>query len=143
MNNVVLIGNLTRDPETRAFDGDSSMCKFSVAVRRDFSNKDGEREADFFDVVAWRGLGENVSRYCRKGSKVGVRGRLRNRSYTDKDGNRRTAIEIVADDVEFLDSRSASSNTGDGDNGDRGERRSRSYKPTSAPLDVNADDLPF
>jgi single-strand DNA-binding protein len=102
MNKVILIGNLTRDPETTKTPNDVSICKFSIAVNRDYSDNEGNRETDYFNIVVWRGKAENCGKYLKKGSKVGVVGRLQNRSYEDNEGTKRTITEIVADDVEFL-----------------------------------------
>lgn len=102
MNNVMMIGNLTRDPDKRMTGGGVSVCTFSIAVQRRVANADGEREADFFNVVAWRGLADSCGKYLTKGKKVGVHGALQNRTYDDKDGNKRYITEIIAEEVEFL-----------------------------------------
>lgn len=104
MNKVILIGNLARDPEARATANGVSFCQFSVAVPRTYSGNDGKKEVDFLPVVAWRSLSDNVSKYCRKGSKVAVVGQLTMRSYEDKNGNKRTVYEVLAESVEFLSS---------------------------------------
>ena len=101
MNKVILIGNLTRDPEYNTTSGGTAVCRFSIAVSREFTNADGERETDFFNVTAWRGLAENCARYLTKGNKVCVFGSLRNNT-VEKDGTRRTFTEIIANEVEFL-----------------------------------------
>ncbi|MDR1917631.1 MAG: single-stranded DNA-binding protein [Christensenellaceae bacterium] len=104
MNKVILIGNLTKDPELNTVGTDGiSVCRFSIAVNRRFTAKDGNREVDFFNITAWRGLGENCAKFIKKGSKVGVSGEIRFRNYEDKDGNKRIATDIIADEVEFLD----------------------------------------
>jgi single-strand DNA-binding protein len=102
MNKVIEIGNLTRDPELATTTSGTSVCKMSIAVNRNFTNADGEREADFFNVVAWRTLAENCAKFLSKGKKIAVCGRLQSRSYDDDEGNRRYVTEIVAEDVEFL-----------------------------------------
>lgn len=102
MNKVTLIGNLTRDPELSETGSGVAFCRFSVAVTRRFANADGERETDFFNVTAWRGQAENCAKYLKKGNKVAIVGSLQNRSYEDKEGNKRTVTDIVAEDVEFL-----------------------------------------
>jgi len=102
MNKVILIGNLTRDPELTNVGSDGiSVCRFAIAVNRR-AKKDGTREADFFNISAWRGLGENCAKFLTKGQKVGVTGEIQIRNYDDKDGNKRTAVDIIADEVEFL-----------------------------------------
>ena len=108
MNKVFLIGNLTRDPELTETQSGVKICRFSIAVSRSFTGADGERQTDFFNCVAWRGLAENVARYCRKGNKVAVSGSIETRNYEDSQGIKRTATDIVASDVEFLTPRSGS-----------------------------------
>lgn len=140
MNRVELTGNLVRDPEMKAFDGNVKLCKFTIAVSRNYRNANGERESDFFNIITWRGLAETVNRICHKGDTVGVTGKLTNREYEDKNGNKRTVTEIVAEDVEFLNMRSAKKNGGNkGDDYESYE----GYNPRTAPVEVSADELPF
>ena len=144
MNKCIFIGNLTRDPELQTTGSGISLCRFSIAVNRNYSNSNGEREADFINIVTWRGLAENCGKYLSKGRKVCVVGQLQTRPYDDKDGNKRYATEIVAEDVEFINS---------GANGGDGAERSGGYTPRqSAPEKtkkvselepVDTDDLPF
>ena len=117
MNKCIFIGNLTRDPEFQTTGSGVSLCRFSIAVNRNYSNSNGEREADFINIVTWRGLAENCNKYLTKGRKVCVVGQLQTRTYDDKDGNKRYATEIVAEDVEFI-------NAGGGNNGGDGAERS-------------------
>lgn len=102
MNRVVIVGNLTRDPELKKTKTDISVCTFTVAANRR-PKDDGTREADFLNVVVWRGQAESCYRYLKKGRRVAVSGSIRTRSY-DKDGDKRTVWEIEADEVEFLSS---------------------------------------
>lgn len=102
MNKVILTGNLTRDPELREIADGSSVLKFDIAVNRGFKDADGNYITDFFNVSVWGDKGVNCGRYLFKGSKVGVVGRLQNRTYKDKEGNNRTVTEVIAEDVEFL-----------------------------------------
>lgn len=102
MNKAFLTGNLTKDPELRQTQNSVNCCTFTIAVNRRFTNADGKHEADFLNIVTWRGLAETCSRYLKKGRKVSVTGAIQTRSYDDKDGKRRTVTEIVADEVEFL-----------------------------------------
>ena len=105
LNHIVIMGRLTRDPELRRTGSGVAVTSFSVAVDRDFSNKEsGERETDFIDCVAWRSTGEFVAKYFQKGSMAVVSGRLQMRSWTDKEGNKRRSAEVVADNVYFGDS---------------------------------------
>lgn len=99
MNKVILIGNLTRDPELSETNSGIAVCRFGLAVNRQHSSSDGERETDFFQVTAWRGTGENVARYCKKGHKVAVVGSIQMRNYEDREGVKRTAVDIVAPTV--------------------------------------------
>ena len=102
MNKVFLIGNLTRDPELTETASGVALCRFSIAVNRNYGGSDGERKTDFFNVVAWRGLGETVARFAKKGNKVAVSGSIELRNYEDSQGIKRTGVDIVAQDVEFL-----------------------------------------
>ena len=112
MNKVFLIGNLTRDPELTETNGGIKICRFAIAVNRNYSGSDGERKTDFFNCVAWRNLAETVARYTKKGIKVAVSGSIELRNYEDSQGVKRTGVDIVAQDVEFLTPR--------GNNGDDG-----------------------
>ena len=105
MNKCIFIGNLTRDPEIQTTNSGLSVCRFSIAVNRTSRNANGERETDFINIVTWRGLADNCGKYLSKGSKVCVVGSLQNRSYEDKDGNKRYTTDIIAEDVEFISSR--------------------------------------
>ena len=108
MNKVFLIGNLTRDPEMRTTQSGVSVCSFTIAVNRRFGAKAGEEaQADFFNVTAWRGLADTVARYVKKGSKVAVSGSIQIRNYEDNQGQRRTAVDVIAQDVDFLTTRQA------------------------------------
>ena len=102
MNKVFLIGNLTRDPEMGTTQSGVNVCRFAIAVSRDYANSDGSRETDFFNITVWRSRAEVCGKYLRKGSKVAVVGSLQNRSYDDKDGIKRQVTEVIASDVEFL-----------------------------------------
>ena len=111
MNKVFLIGRLTRDPELRYTGDNIPVATFSIAVNRDFQNKQGEREADFFNIIVWRAQAENVKKYLAQGSQVAIDGRLQTRSYEDNNGQKRNVTEVVANNVEFLGSKNSSSNT--------------------------------
>ena len=106
LNHIVLMGRLTRDPELRYTCSNVPVASFSIAVDRDFGRgENGEKQTDFINVSAWRQTGEFVSKYFTKGSMIVVSGRLQIRDYTDRDGNRRTAAEVVADNVYFGESK--------------------------------------
>ena len=102
MNKVILIGRLTADPTEKITSMGDKRCCFTIAVNRNYYCSDGERKTDFFNVTAWGGLGETVSRYVKKGSKVAVSGLIEMRSYEDRHGVKRTAVDIIAQAVEFL-----------------------------------------
>ena len=103
VNNVVLVGRLTRSPELRYTENKIARASFTLAVDRPFTNQNGEREADFVPIVVWRGLAETCAKHLQKGRLVAVEGRLQTRRWEDKEGNRRLAVEVVAERVKFLD----------------------------------------
>ncbi len=113
MNKVLLIGRLTTKPELRYTGSNLPYTRFSVAVNRNFTNSQGQREADFINVIAWRKQAENICNYLDKGSKVSVEGRIQTGSFDDKDGNKKYTTDVVADNVEFLDSKSQGQNKSD------------------------------
>ena len=152
MNKVYLIGNLTRDPEMRSTSTGIPVCNFSIAVNRRFKNaQTGQQETDFFNIVAWRQLAELCSRYLVKGRKVAVFGSIQTRSYEAQDGSKRTAFDIVADEVEFLSSsQSAGASAGDyhAAPSPAPAAAPRAQAPAFAPADagftqVDDDELPF
>lgn len=105
LNKIVLMGRLVRDPELRSTPSGVAVANFTMAVDRDFKNKDtGEKETDFINIQAWRGTAEFVSKYFTKGRMAIVEGRLQMRNYTDKEDNKRTVAEVVAESVYFGDS---------------------------------------
>ena len=106
LNHIVIMGRLARDPELRRTGSGIAVTSFTLAVDRDFAPKDGsERETDWIDCVAWRQTGEFVSKYFTKGRMAVVSGRLQIRNWTDKDGNKRSSAEVVAENVYFGDSK--------------------------------------
>lgn len=113
LNNIVIMGRLTRDPELRRTSSGIAVASFTLAVDRDFSGKDsGEKETDFIDCVAWRHTGEFVSKYFTKGRMAVVSGRLQIRPWTDKEGNKRRSAEVIAESVYFGDSKKESDGSG-------------------------------
>ena len=102
MNKVFLIGNLTRDPELSETNTGVSVCRFGIAVNMRRAAGDGEPQVDFFNITAWRSLAETVNRFLKKGNKVAVTGSIQVRNYEDNSGQKRTFVDIIADDVEFL-----------------------------------------
>lgn len=104
LNRIVLMGRLTHDPELRRTQSDTPVCSFSLAVDRDYK-RDGEKETDFIDIVAWRSTADFVSKYFTKGRMAVVEGRLQIRDWTDKEGGKRRSAEVIADNVYFGDSK--------------------------------------
>lgn len=113
MNRVMLIGRLTANPELRYTASNVPFARFSLAVNRTFSNGNGERQTDFLNIIVWRKQAENVCNYLNKGSLVSVEGRIQTGSYDDKDGNKRYTTDIVADSVQFLESKGQSNGSND------------------------------
>ena len=107
MNKIILIGNLTRDPDANSTQGGVNFTRFNIAVNRTFTNANGERVADYFDVICWRMLADRCAKYLFKGSKVCVIGSVQRKQYEDRDGIKRTSFDVVADEVEFLTPKSA------------------------------------
>lgn len=108
MNKAFLIGRLTRDPELRYSSSNAAIVNFSIAIDRQYTNQQGQRETDFINIVAFQKQAENIKKYVSKGSLVAVDGRIQTRNYEDKDGKRVYVTEVVADRVQFLDSRNSS-----------------------------------
>lgn len=111
LNRVILIGRLTRSPEMRYVNDGVAVARFTLAVDRPYTNSNGEREADFIDIVAWRKLAEHCTRYLQKGQLAAVEGRIEVQSYEDRDGNRRRVWRVVAENVKFLDRRRSEAET--------------------------------
>ena len=139
MNKLIIIGNLTRDPELRTTSTGVQVCSFTVAVNRRRSSQDGQPEADFFRVTAWRQLGELCAKYLSKGRKVSVVGSVSVSTYTGNDGQTRASLEVTADDIEFLTPRSEA--------GESVPQYSAPAPRASAPqggyVQVDEEELPF
>ena len=129
LNHIDLMGRLVRNPELRYTQSQLPVVSFRIAVDRDFGGRDGsERQADFIDIVAWRNTAEFVSKYFTKGSMAVISGRLQMREWTDRDGNKRTSAEVVADNVYFGDSKRSREENGGAPRGDSyGNRGGDSY----------------
>ena len=108
MNKVIIIGRLTKDVELLETQGGTPLARLSIAVNRSYKNSDGEREADFFNVTVWGNQAENCRKYLEKGRQVAIQGELRNDTYTDKNGDKRTSTTINAQEVEFIGSAATS-----------------------------------
>lgn len=146
LNKIILMGRLTRDPELRRTQNGTAVTSFSIAVDRDFKNKDtGEKSTDFIDIVAWRQSAEFVCDYFSKGRMAVVEGRLQTRDWTDKDGGKRRSAEVVADNVYFGDSNKDGGNRSGG--GSYGGSYDNSYQQPSGDFseipDDDAGELPF
>ena len=102
MQKLIAIGNLTKDPALFSTKSGIKVARFGIAIGRNFKDESGNRITDFFDVIAWKALGENCVKYLKKGNKVAVVGEVQRRSYKDEKGNTREAIEIIAEQVDFL-----------------------------------------
>ncbi len=133
-NQVILMGNLTRDPEVRTTPSGQSVCSFSLALNRTWKDQSGQQQeaVDYIDVVAWGQLGERVGQYLQKGRRCLVTGRLQQRAW-EQDGQKRSKVEVLANDVTFLDSRSE----GEGGQGGGYSAPSRSSAPANKPAAKN------
>lgn len=162
INRVVLVGRLTRDPELKYTPNGVAVANFTVAVNRPFSNQQGQRDADFISMVVWRKAAENVAKFISKGSLVGIDGRLQTRSYDNNEGKRVYITEVVADSVQFLETKgdrgasggptrdyqssSQPSSQGSQDNQRRGQQDQFDNDPfrnDGTPIDIDDSDLPF
>ena len=135
MNRVMLIGRLTAKPELRYTGSNVPYSRFSIAVNRTFSNNQGQRETDFINIVVWRKQAENVCNFLDKGSLVAVEGRLQTGNYDDKDGNKRYTMDVVGDNVQFLESKGQAQNRASSMDNSYGYEPQSSY-PT---MDVQSD----
>lgn len=131
INNVVLVGRMTRDAELRYTPSNQAVATFTLAVNRNFKNQDGEREADFINVVIWRQQAENLANWAKKGALIGVTGRIQTRSYDNQQGQRVYVTEVVAESFQLLESRGQQSNSQDSSFGN------------SSSMDIQDKDLPF
>ncbi|MDY0404134.1 single-stranded DNA-binding protein [Virgibacillus sp. 179-BFC.A HS] len=168
LNRVVLVGRLTKDPDLRYTPSGVAVANFTVACNRPFTNQQGNREADFINCVIWRRPAENLANYMKKGSLIGVDGRIQTRNFEGQDGKRVYVTEVVADSVQFLESKGASQSQGGGfgnNNFGSGYDQNRNqnnqmnpnpnrnqnqepmdddpFKDNGEPIDISDDDLPF
>ncbi|GLO68258.1 MULTISPECIES: single-stranded DNA-binding protein [Oceanobacillus] len=156
LNRVVLVGRLTKDPELRYTPNGVAVANFTIAVNRPFSNQQGNREADFINCVVWRRPAENLANYMKKGSMVGVDGRVQTRTFEGQDGKTVYVTEIVADSVQFLETKG--SQGGQDSSGGYQQNRNQNqnqyasnqsqdqedqFKNNGEPIDISDDDLPF
>lgn len=143
MNKVVLIGRLTRDPELRYTGNNTPVASFTLAVNRTFANQAGERETDFLNIVVWRKQAENVKNYLSQGSQVAVEGRIQTRSYDGQDGQKRYVTEIVADNVEFLGSKSNSNSSNQSTSNNNEEPTPYDFESAPEPKGTDVSNNPF
>lgn len=158
INNVVLVGRLTKDPELKYTQGGIAVTRFTLAVNRSFANQQGQREADFVNCVTWRKQAENTANYLRKGSLAGIEGRIQTSNFEGKDGNRVFMTEVVADSVRFLEPRGTREQSGYNTEYDGQQYDTRANAPSqqqysdnkydgnqggAPPVNVEDDDLPF
>jgi single-strand DNA-binding protein len=140
-NRAVLVGRLTKDPELRFTPNGIAVTTFTLAVNRPFKNANGEQEADFINIVVWKKAAENVANYTSKGSLVAIDGRIQTRSYENKDGQRVYVTEVVADSVQFLETKKREAQQ------QNSQQRYTSDPGTpfqgGQPVDISDDDLPF
>lgn len=139
LNRIILVGRLTKDPELRFLPNGVATANFTLAVNRPFTNQQGEREADFINVVIWRKQAENAANYLKKGSLAGVDGRLQTRSYENSEGNRVFITEVVAESVQFLEPK------GTPNKQEESSDPFADHKEGLAgdPIDISDQDLPF
>lgn len=132
INNVVLVGRMTRDAELRYTPSNVAVATFTLAVNRNFKNQDGEREADFINCVIWRQAAENLANWAKKGALVGITGRIQTRNYENEQGQRVYVTEVVAENFQLLESRNQ-----------REQQGQQSPFGNTNPMDISDDDLPF
>ena len=138
MNRVMLIGRLTAKPELRYTSSNIPYARFTVAVNRAFNNQDGNREADFINIVVWRKQAEVICNYFDKGNQIAIEGRLQTGSYDDKDGNKRYTTDVVLDQFHFIESKAQRENNNPSN--DDSNVSPYDYQPSN---DVNVEDDPF
>lgn len=148
INNVVLVGRLTKDPELKYTGSNIAVASFSLAVNRNFKDANGEREADFINCVIWRQQAENLANWAKKGALIGITGRIQTRSYENQQGQRVYVTEVVAENFQMLESRAAreggNANTGYNQQPQQQEPNfGRSNQVQGSFVDISNDDLPF
>ena len=143
INNVVLVGRMTKEAELRYTPSNIAVATFTLAVNRDYKGENGEREADFINVVLWRQAAENLANWTKKGSLVGVTGRIQTRNYDNQQGQRVYVTEVVAERFRLLESRGESQGQGQSQNAAPNFAREGNQYGATNPLDISDDDLPF
>ena len=158
INNVVLVGRMTRDAELRYTPQNQAVATFTLAVNRNFKNQSGEREADFINVVIWRQQAENLANWAKKGALIGITGRIQTRNYENQQGQRVYVTEVIANSFQLLESRNSQNQSGNFQTGNSSNYGNTNSMPnfskeaeqtsffrgnTTNPLDISDDDLPF
>ena len=145
INNTTLVGRLTKDSDLRYTSDGTATATFSLAVNRPFKSANGEREADFINCVIWRKNAENFANFTRKGSLVGITGRIQTRNYENKEGQRVYVTEVVAENFALLESKKDGASNGQtGQSNNRSRHQSNDpFNSHSEPYSINSDDLPF
>jgi single-stranded DNA-binding protein len=143
INNVVLVGRMTKEAELRYTPSNIAVATFTLAVNRDFKGENGEREADFINVVLWRQAAENLANWTKKGSLVGVTGRIQTRNYDNQQGQRVYVTEVVADRFQLLESKGDNQGQTQQQNAAPNFARENNQQMATNPLDISDDDLPF
>ena len=145
LNKVILVGRITRDLELRYTQNGTAVCRFSVALDRRFTNKQGERETDFINIVTWRNLAENCANYLKKGSLIAIEGRLQTGKYENQEGRTIYTCEVVADDVRFLESKAKLDQRLEKDTNDLNKKEISEdpFLDEGKKIDISEDDLPF
>lgn len=143
INNVVLVGRMTREVELRYTPSNIAVATFTLAVNRDYKSENGEREADFINVVLWRQAAENLANWTKKGSLVGVTGRIQTRNYDNQQGQRVYVTEVVAERFQLLESRGDNQGQTQQQNAAPNFARENNQQTATNPLDISDDDLPF
>ncbi|MBC6382382.1 single-stranded DNA-binding protein [Lactiplantibacillus plantarum] len=152
INRSVLVGRLTRDPELRYTNGGAAVATFTIAVNRQFTNQNGEREADFISCVIWRKAAENLTNFTHKGSLIGIDGHIQTRNYENQQGTRIYVTEVVVDNFSLLESRaesehhqSANSNghSSNNSNNRKYDNNQSQYGNNGGQIDITDNDLPF
>jgi single-strand DNA-binding protein len=136
INKVILIGRITKDPELKYTTSNIAFCQFSLAVNRQFTNADGERETDFINCITWKASAENLAKYVSKGALLGIEGRIEVRSYDDKDGSKKYVTSVVCESVQFLETKKEEVK-------EKPQAEKNPFKEAPKEVEIKNDDLPF
>ena len=139
LNNISLVGRLTKDVELRYTPSNVAVATFTLAVNRTFKNENGEREADFINCVMWRQQAENLASWAKKGAQIGITGRIQTRSYDNQQGQRVYVTEVVAEQFQLLESKGQ----GNQEQQRQAQQQAPDFSRQGAPMDISDDDLPF